>query len=76
MNTPSKLTPDDRGTFELLLQMGYTAQDALQQMTQPPVATPSEMETWKHQTQLRQQPLRVQFHQWSKKEVNVLPLAQ
>ena len=41
MNTPSKLTPDDRGTFELLLQMGYTAQDALQQMTQPPVATPS-----------------------------------
>ena len=41
MNTPSKLTPDDRGTFELLLQMGYTAQNALQQMTQPPVAAPS-----------------------------------
>ena len=41
MNTPSKLTPDDRGTFELLLQMGYTTQDVLQQMTQPPVATPS-----------------------------------
>ena len=41
MNTPSKLTPNDRGTFELLLQMGYTAQDALQQMTQAPVATPS-----------------------------------
>ena len=32
------------------------------------------METWKHQTQLRQRPLRAQFHQWSKKEVNVLPL--
>ena len=41
MNTPSKLTPDDRNTFELLLQMGYSAQDALQQMTQPPVVTPS-----------------------------------
>ena len=41
MNTPLKLTPEDRGTFELLLQMGYTAQDALQQMTQTPVAAPS-----------------------------------
>ena len=41
MNTPPKLTPDDRKTFELLLQMGYSAQDALQQMTQLTVVTPS-----------------------------------
>ena len=41
MNTPPKLTPRDRKTFELMLQMGYSAQDALQQMTQLAAVTPS-----------------------------------
>ena len=36
MSTPTRLTPEDHGTYEFLLQMGFTPQAVVQQMTQAP----------------------------------------
>ena len=41
MDTPMRLMPDDCGTFEFLLQMGYTPQAVILQMIQASMAAPA-----------------------------------